>query len=258
MDFMDCSPSIELQRRLCRRLEGTLISVEQMHEAARELLAEAPDGEPLDRVDATLIAVGVAASVTALDDNAIERAIDDSLAAGATIAQIEEVVALVSGLGVHSLMMTAAHLHARNGDPQPLDPERRAMWARFVGTDPYWTAFDRECPGFLDALLRLSPVTFEGFFRYCAIPWTSNHVRARTKELVALACDACPSHRFMPGFRLHLGNALKLGAGRRAIEAALAIAAHAPIHRGVDQAPLQATFSPARELTLGTTSVASR
>jgi hypothetical protein len=42
-----------------------------------------------------------------------------------------------------------------------------------------------------------------------------------------------PSHRFMPGFRLHLANAIKLGAGRRALEDCLQLAADAPLHVGV-------------------------
>jgi alkylhydroperoxidase/carboxymuconolactone decarboxylase family protein YurZ len=57
-------------------------------------------------------------------------------------------------------------------------------------------------------------------------------VRARTKELVALACDASPTHRFRPGFRVHLKNAILLGVGRRAIEQTLDIAAAAPGHGG--------------------------
>ena len=210
-----------------------MITIEQISQTAEKLMASAPEGDPLDTVSAALIDFGVAASVTALDSAAIERTMNTAITAGATIAQIEEVIALVSGLGVHSLMMTMAALQARSGDLAPLDAERQALWARHVGDDPYWAGFEREFPGFLDAMLRLSPATFEGFFRYCAIPWANNHVRARTKELVALACDASPSHRFMPGFRLHMANALKLGIGKRAIRETLAIAARAPIHQGV-------------------------
>jgi len=75
---------------------------------------------------------------------------------------------------------------------------------------------------------------FIGFFEYCAIPWRSGTVRARIKELAALACDAAPSHRFRPGFRVHLKNAIALGVGRHAILQALDIAAAAPEHRGTD------------------------
>ncbi len=210
-----------------------MITIEHISRTADKLMVSVPEGDPLDTISAALIEFGVVASVTALDSARIESSLDAALAAGATIAQIEEVIALVSGLGVHSLMMTMAALQARSGDHAPLDAERQALWAHHVGDDPYWAGFESEFPGFLDAMLRLSPATFEGFFSYCAIPWANNHVRARTKELVALACDASPSHRFMPGFRLHLANALKLGIGKRAIREALAIAARSPVHQGV-------------------------
>lgn len=114
----------------------------------------------------------------------------------------------------------------------PLDEERADLWQRHVGDDPFWAGFERELPGFLDALLRLSPSLFVGFFDYCAIPWKMGTVRARTKELAALACDANPSHRFEPGFRVHLANALSLGISPRSIRETLEIAGNLPEHSG--------------------------
>ena len=73
---------------------------------------------------------------------------------------------------------------------------------------------------------------FSAFFDYCAVPWKSGRVRAVLKELIAMACDATPAHRFGPGFRLHLRNAIALGAGRRAVMETLEIAAAAPAHDG--------------------------
>ncbi|MCY1311013.1 hypothetical protein D9M70_612650 [compost metagenome] len=92
---------------------------------------------------------------------------------------------------------------------------------------------EQQVPGFLDALLRQSPEAFEAFFKYCAVPWKTAALRAYLKELISLAVDAAPSHRFMPGLRLHLANAVQLGVGRKAILQALAIAADAPLHRGI-------------------------
>ncbi|MNG36489.1 hypothetical protein D3C84_1235290 [compost metagenome] len=68
---------------------------------------------------------------------------------------------------------------------------------------------------------------------YCAVPWKTAALRAYLKELISLAVDAAPSHRFMPGLRLHLANAVQLGVGRKAILQALAIASDAPLHRGI-------------------------
>ena len=216
----------------------TSLSLADLRREAEALTCDAPAGDPLDPLARALIALAVAVSVTALDRGAIDATIDAAFDAGAGAAQVQEIIALVSGLGVHSLMasarpvLEAAQRRGLVDADTPLDPERQRLWDQHVGDDPFWSGFSAELPGFLEAMLRLSPATFAGFFAYCAIPWQSGTVRARIKELAAMACDATPTHRFRPGFRLHLKNALGLGIGRAAILEALDIAARAPEHRG--------------------------
>lgn len=211
-----------------------MLSLNDIDAMAHAMLDGVPDGEALSPKAAALVHLAVTVSVTSLDRSAIQQAVEAARDAGATTDQIQEIIALVSALGVHSLMMSATIVMASAGDAGPLDAEREALWAHYVGDDPYWTEFERETPGFLDALLRLSPASFKGFFDYCAIPWASRTVPALIKELAALACDACPTHRFGPGFRHHVRGAIKLGAGRAMITQTLALAANAPLHNGVD------------------------
>jgi alkylhydroperoxidase/carboxymuconolactone decarboxylase family protein YurZ len=210
-----------------------VLSLNDIENEARALLVDVAAGPELDPLAAALIALGVRVSVTSLQPDAIREGVARALAAGATIDQIQEIIALVAGLGVHSLMASAREVLAAADDQPPIDAARAALWQRHVGEDPYWAGFEAEFPGFLEALLRLSPVAFQGFFDTCAVAWSTRHVRALAKELVAMACDATPTHRFGPGFRLHLRNALKLGAGRNAVLATLRIAAAAPEHDGV-------------------------
>lgn len=214
-----------------------MITLEEMTVYAREHSAHLDDGNPLSALEESLITLGVAVSVTSLDPAAIDRAIGDSLDAGASPQQVQEVISLISGLGVHSLMSSAARLvslaEERGTAPSPtLSAHQQELWDRHVGDDPFWKSFEAEMPGFLAAMLRLSPDQFEAFFVYCAVPWKSGQVRARLKELIAMASDATPTHRFLPGFRVHLANAIKLGAGRLAIERTLDLAAAAPLHSG--------------------------
>lgn len=216
------------------------ILIADLRAEAETLTVDLPAGEALDALSAALVALAVAVSVTALERAKINDAIRAAMEAGATIAQVQEIIALVSGLGVHSLMVSAVAVLEEAKErglaqpAEPLDAERQQLWDMHVGNDPFWVGFTEELPGFLEAMLRLSPDIFVGFFDYCAIPWRSGTVRARVKELAALACDAAPSHRFRPGFRVHLKNAIKLGVGRTAIFQALDIAAAAPEHRGTD------------------------
>ncbi|WP_445785147.1 carboxymuconolactone decarboxylase family protein [Sphingorhabdus sp.] len=215
-------------------------SVDDLYRLALTKLSAVAEGEQLALLDRALIRLGLAASVTALNPFSLSAEIDAAFDQGASPSQVQEVVVLVSGLGVHSLMLSAEKVleAARHRgllvNDDGLDEERSALWESRVGNDPFWAEFEREIPGFLKAMLILSPDIFVGFFDYCAIPWKSGTVSAQTKELIAMASDATPDHRFGPGFRIHLGNAIKLGCSRKAILETLDIAAAAPPHRGIN------------------------
>lgn len=216
-----------------------MLTLEEIGTYAEGFLESVLDGEPLSERDAALIGLAVRVSPSALDMQGTQDYVRRALDAGASAAQVHEVLVLVSGLGVHTLMVgscTVAAVLRERGDlsiSAPLDSLRQQLWDQYVGDDPFWDSMEQQVPGFLDALLRQSPEAFEAFFMYCAVPWKTAALRAYLKELISLAVDAAPSHRFMPGLRLHLANAVQLGVGRKAILQALAIASDAPLHRGI-------------------------
>ncbi|UUZ62711.1 carboxymuconolactone decarboxylase family protein [Polaromonas sp. P1-6] len=188
-----------------------------------------------------LIAFAVRMSVTTLDSVSAQTHAQRALDAGATTEQLHELVFLVSGLGVHTLFegtrlvnrLAVPVASAKGVSKLPLDEERQRLWDTWIGQDRYWQGFEREVPDFLIELLHASPQGFDAFFRYCAVPWTMAKLPPLTKELVSMAVDATPTHRFLPGMRLHLRNAVKLGAGRESVLKVLEIAAAAPTHPGV-------------------------
>lgn len=214
-------------------------------QAARDeaeiLLREVPIGEGLKVQHRELIAFAVRMSVTTLDSASARVHAQCALDSGATKAQLHELLFLISGLGVHTLFegtrlvnrLVAPSAGARTHDLLPLDEQRQQLWDKWVGKATYWESFEREVPGFLIELLHATPEGFDAFFRYCAVPWTSKTISPRLKELVSMAVDATPTHCFLPGMRLHLRNAVALGAGRDAVLRTLEIAAGAPIHSGV-------------------------
>jgi alkylhydroperoxidase/carboxymuconolactone decarboxylase family protein YurZ len=216
-----------------------MISLDDVRAQAVSLLDGVGDGEPLDAATRALIALGVSASVSSLNAGATRRHAEEALQAGATPDQVHEAVVLVSGLGVHSLMegsRTVAELLRERGDATmrgPLDARREQLWKQHVDGDAFWASFEQSVPGFLDALVRLSPEAFAAFFAYCRVPWETGALPAITKELISVAADGSTTHRYLPGLRLHITNALKLGAGRRPVLEALDIAAGAPAHEGV-------------------------
>ncbi len=183
----------------------------------------------------TMIGLGIRASAMSLDVDGTREYIERALCGGATSAQVQEVITLVSGTGVHSFFEATRILDLLVTEPDgpPWDNERQRLWDMYVGDGGYWTTMQDEIPGFLAALNRMSPEAFEAFFLYCAVPWRLHNLTDLTKELISVAVDATPSHRYLPGMRLHLRNAIKLGAGRSALEHTLRIAAAGPTPKGV-------------------------
>lgn len=211
-----------------------MVSLSDIRDEAIRVLADADEGAALGAMASELLAFAVRISVTTLDTSGAKLHAQRAMAAGATAAQLHETVLLVSGLGVHSLFEGTRLIEELSpAAPSERDAQQQQLWDNWVGQDRYWQGFEREVPGFLKALLHASPLGFDAFFRYCAVPWTNPHLPPLVKELVAMATDSTPSHRFLPGMRLHLRNAVRLGAGRKAVLEALEIAAQAPVHPGV-------------------------
>jgi alkylhydroperoxidase/carboxymuconolactone decarboxylase family protein YurZ len=214
-------------------------SLADLQAEARQMLRGVPAGEPLGEPDVARIELAVRAAPTALDTAGMRTHAEVALDAGATPEQVHETLLLVAGLGFHTLAegsrRLADVLRDRGRPLPPLDERRAQLWRRHVAGNSYWDRVDAETPGFLDALLRLSPEGFEAFLAFSGVPWRAGALPGRLKELMCMAVDATPTHRYLAGLRLHLANAVALGAGRAAVLEALAIAATAPVHRGVGQ-----------------------
>ncbi|MGH3249584.1 MAG: carboxymuconolactone decarboxylase family protein [Trebonia sp.] len=213
------------------------IDLASLHAEIRALLAGAPPGLPLTALDRALIEYAISTSVLTLDLAAGRRQAETALDLGATPGQLHEVLVLVSGLGTHTLMEGSRDLadivDRRGGDLPAVDPPRSELRERLLRPDRYWEAFEQHVPGFLDALLRLSPEAFAGFIGYGSIPARTRQLPAVVKELISVAVDALPNHRYLPGLRFHLANALKLGAGRAELLEAIDLAGAAPAPPGV-------------------------
>src|SRR5258708_39527938 len=107
---------------------GAVLCLEEIDSEARALLADVADGRELDPLAIALIELGVRVSVTSLRPEAIRESIARAKAAGATSDQIQEIIGLVSALGVHSLMASAAAVLSAADAPPPMDAPRGARW----------------------------------------------------------------------------------------------------------------------------------
>lgn len=213
-----------------------LADVQRLAEAAVD---RSSSGDGLSDLQRELIGLGVAACATTLNVDAMREHTERALELGASPDQLSEVVVLVSAIGMHSLHEGArvvAGVLRERGDSSvtgELTEEQALLNRRYIGEDKYWDRLEAALPGFLDALLRLSPAAFAGFFEFCAIPWRSRAVDALTKELIYLSLDATPTHRYLAGLQLHIDNAISLGATREQVLEAIEIAKASGEHPGV-------------------------
>jgi alkylhydroperoxidase/carboxymuconolactone decarboxylase family protein YurZ len=216
---------------------GPVLTIEDVRGEVETLLAGSEEGQPLDPLTADFVELAIRATPTVLDGPGLTAAAEAALDAGATPQQIHEAIVFVAGIGLHTMIEGTRRLNAilaERQDPllsEPLDPGRQALLDEHVGDR--MGAFEDAVPGFFDGLVRISPTAFEGFFAYRSLPWLEPTIDPLTKELMAIAVDAVPSHRFLPTLRLHVLKALELGAGSAAILATLDLAAAAPSHPGV-------------------------
>ena len=128
-----------------------------------------------------------------------------------------EVYQLVSILGMHTCTMGVPVLldemrQAGKGDELavPLNAEQLKLKEEFIENRGYWSEL-------WDGLLMICPEFFEAYLRFCSIPWSPGFLEPKVKEFMYIAIDAATTHLYEPGLRIHIQNALKLGATKEEI-----------------------------------------
>ena len=202
--------------------------VARAREVALALIEDAADGPGLDEKTAALVGFAVASAPSTLDRDGIARHAGAALDEGASLEELTEAMLLASGIGIHGLheapLVLSDVVKSRSESLPELTDEATAYRDKLLA-DQYWQRLDAELPGFLDSLLRLSEPAFRSVVDYLAIPWKTGPLPAKIKELIYTSIDAMPSHRYLPGMRFHIENALSLGATRQEIVDVLDISA---------------------------------
>lgn len=178
-------------------------------------------GGALTAKEVQLIAVGLNAAVTNLDAVALRRHIRAALGAGATKAEILEVLKMAAILALHSMSLGAPILIEEakaagkplgpSDAPKPATPfcdkmreigQWNAAWDPFADLDPLWT---------------------EEFIAAGTGFYTSGVLTPKFVELISIAFDASITHMYAPGTRRHIKGALALGATAEEIMAVLKV-----------------------------------
>ena len=173
-----------------------------------------------------LVSLAIHASASTLNDAGVRRQVERALKAGAEPVEIVEVLVTIAPLGVHTfgvavpLLMEELREQGRDDETviPPLSPEAAEMKARFVESRGYWTD-QREMLG------GLIPEFFASYMRLSMTPAAIGSLDPLTREFVAIGIDCSITHMFTSGLRLHIRNALRLGATREQILGVFQLAA---------------------------------
>ena len=165
-----------------------------------------------------LVLVAMHASVTTLNGDAVKRHIKRARVAGATDAEIVDVLVTIVAVANHALYFSMPILQEEVeasgiAAPEASDEhnaEFEAIKKEFTESRGFWNP-DRE------ALARLMPDYYRALNAISTDSWVSGALTPKEREFVCIGIDCTVTHNFEPGLRRHIRNALKYGATREEI-----------------------------------------
>jgi alkylhydroperoxidase/carboxymuconolactone decarboxylase family protein YurZ len=81
-----------------------------------------------------------------------------------------------------------------------------------------------------EAIVQLDPDFLTAYARFSGVPFTKNHLDAKTKEFIFITVDAAATHLYTPGIRQHVRKALEVGATPQEIMEVLELTSTLGIH----------------------------
>ncbi|KAJ0413671.1 carboxymuconolactone decarboxylase [Aspergillus carlsbadensis] len=161
-----------------------------------------------------LVHIAVAACTTHIHMPAIQAHIKSAKALGASQEEIMEVIGLTYLVGIHTVtlgapilleLMDELDISKSSLQSPELDRERRRIKDEFVNCRGFWT--DTWNP-----LLELDPHFFESYTNFSALASQGQTLEPKYREIIICAFDAATTHLYGRGTRIHMRNALQLGA----------------------------------------------
>jgi alkylhydroperoxidase/carboxymuconolactone decarboxylase family protein YurZ len=185
------------------------------------------------------IFIAADAAATHLYEPGIRQHIRAALDLGASAAEVMEVLELTSTLGIHAcnvgipLLIEVLTEEGLRTGPAPLSPRQEQLKAEFTERRGYWHEF-------WDGLLELDEELFAAYLDFSSVPWRTGVLEPKVKELVYVAFDAAATHLYVPGLKLHMRNAVCLGATSAEIIEVLEIVSVIGIHAATVGVPILA------------------
>jgi alkylhydroperoxidase/carboxymuconolactone decarboxylase family protein YurZ len=184
------------------------------------------------------IYIAVDSAATHMFAPGVRQHVRRAIELGATEAEVMEVLELTATLGIHAcnigVPLLVEVLKERGEADLPSiegDPLRSRLKAEFEAKRGYWHQF-------WDEFLQVDPELFEAYLGFSGHPWENGVLEPKVKEFVYTAFDASATHLYIPGLKLHMRNALGLGATVGEIIEVLEIASVVGIHACSMAAPI--------------------
>lgn len=191
----------------------------------------------LDSKTREFIYIVVDAAATHMFGPGVRQHVKAALAAGATPAEIMEVLECVATLSIQTMTVGVPILaevlaeRGIRGGPVELTDHQRRLKAGFAetwgGWNPLW-----------DELLELDPEIFDAYSEFSSHPWKHGTLSPKVREFVYLALDASATHLYRPGIKLHIQTALDHGATSGELLEVLEVASVIGIHSVALSAPI--------------------
>ncbi|WP_370205878.1 carboxymuconolactone decarboxylase family protein [Pararhodobacter marinus] len=163
--------------------------------------------------DQALIQVAINATVVHLNPEMVRAYLVSALKHGATAGEVREVLQLTSVLGIHGtipgVLLMAEEEGGLEAVRQNASPERKAK------AEAAHAAFEAK-RGFLTPAWQAStyyvPELVAAYAGFSGVPWATEHLSPKMKELVYIAIDLLPQHVHLEGTRVHIRKARANGA----------------------------------------------
>jgi len=181
--------------------------------------------------------LAVDAAATHLYEPGIRQHIRAAIEHGASAAELTEVLELTSTLGIHAcnigvpLLLDVLTEEGQRTGPAARTTEQEQLKQEFEANRGYWHEF-------WDGFLELDPELFGAYLELSSVPWKTGVLEPKVKEFVYIAFDASATHLYVPGLKLHMRNAIGLGASPAEIMEVLEIASVIGIHAATVAAPI--------------------
>jgi alkylhydroperoxidase/carboxymuconolactone decarboxylase family protein YurZ len=181
-------------------------------EAASDFWRAPMEGGHLTPRIRELVLVGIHASLTTFNVDAVERHVSRALASGATESEVIDVLITIVAQANHALFVSVPILEEELiaagvegvAEAEP-DPDYEATKQSFIRSRGFWNT-DR------DVLARLMPDYYRAFDAVSTTSWTSGPLSTKERALVCMGIDSTVTHTYEPGLRRHIRNALAHGA----------------------------------------------